>query len=248
MVSAGGNFTCTTEKDTGRAYCWGSNSNSQLGIPSTEKNIIKTPRAIGSSSDDLKWSAISSGTFHACGIRKSDENLFCWGDNRYGQLGINSTEESTAVPTAVMPGAAFAAVAAGRDHTCGIMKNYSGGSDTAMYCWGSNADGQLGQGRAGVDIKMSNTPLYVSAVWDQVSSGDKHSCGFTPLGKSLACWGSNSDGQIGFGGPNATYPGPRPVSSINTKEEGYLSHPSLGTASSCAMTSVTKRIYCWYVT
>ncbi len=52
------------------------------------------------------------------------------GSNNYGQLGDNTTSTSSASPVQVAGGYSWAQIAAGMDHTCGLL--YSG----KAYCWG----------------------------------------------------------------------------------------------------------------
>lgn len=89
--------------------------------------------------------------------------------------------------TAVKP--RWVAISAGRDHTCGIR------SDHTLWCWGSNASGQLGTGGG-----STNVPVRVgsTADWSSVSAGDLHTCGIR-AGGSAWCWGANSSGQLGIG-------------------------------------------------
>jgi alpha-tubulin suppressor-like RCC1 family protein len=77
---------------------------------------------------------------------------YCWGDNRRGQLGNNSTVSSN-IPVAVLGGLTFAAVSAGDDHVCGVT---AGGT---AYCWGDNLRGQLGNNST---VVVSTTPVRVS--------------------------------------------------------------------------------------
>lgn len=73
---------------------------------------------------------------HTCGLSANRE-IWCWGGNEYGQLGIGNYDNMN-VPTAVTGGHKFASISAGNSHTCGIT--ISGDA----YCWGLNYDGQLG--------------------------------------------------------------------------------------------------------
>lgn len=69
---------------------------------------------------------MSVGEGHACGIRRSDGHVVCWGGDYYGQV------------SGAPPSTAFDAVAAGYDHTCGIRR-----SDGQTVCWGRDDDGQV---------------------------------------------------------------------------------------------------------
>src|SRR2546426_698553 len=90
------------------------------------------------------------------------------------------------------PGArAFAKMSAGGAHTCGVT---SGG---AAYCWGSNGDGELGDGTTA--DRLSPVPVAGDVSFAAVSAGDGgDTCG-VPAGGAAYCWGYNYFGQLGDG-------------------------------------------------
>lgn len=71
--------------------------------------------------------------------RASANQLYCWGSNRYGQLG-DGTTVFRRTPVAVAGGLRFKQVGAGTYHTCGRS------SGDVAYCWGRNDIGQVGDG------------------------------------------------------------------------------------------------------
>ena len=83
--------------------------------------------------------AISAGSFTR--VRWPSGKAYCWGYNDEGQLGNNTTTDSS-VPVAVdtsgvLAGATVTAITAGYGHTCAV-------ADGKAYCWGDNHAGQLG--------------------------------------------------------------------------------------------------------
>src|SRR5207302_1183116 len=66
---------------------------------------------------------------------------YCWGDNRFGQLGVGdgSAVPRTPLPVAVAGTLSFRAVSAGDSHSCGVT------TGNTAYCWGENT-GPLGDG------------------------------------------------------------------------------------------------------
>src|ERR1044072_8371774 len=139
---------------------------------------------------------ISAGTSHTCQVNE-DGTVRCWGRNTFGQLGNGiTTTDPTRVPVLVSGLTTAVAVAAGTSHTCALL---TGGS---VRCWGSNADGQVGDGTSGVNrltpatvITTSNTALTNAVA---IVAGTTRTCAIL-AGGTVVCWGGNDSGQLGIG-------------------------------------------------
>src|SRR6266487_5436855 len=84
-----------------------------------------------------------------------------------------------------------ASIAAGGDTGCAIT------TTGAAYCWGSNDDGEIGNGTR----KDQYSPVAVSGLAIGVASispGIDHTCAVTTL-SGVKCWGNNLYGQVGDG-------------------------------------------------
>jgi alpha-tubulin suppressor-like RCC1 family protein len=171
-----------------RAYCWGDNAKGQLGDGTTTRRSAPVLVQGG-----IKWSRISAGLFHTCGVNDIGV-AYCWGDGSFGALGNGGTGNKL-VPTPVSTAIAFWNVDAGSNFTCGSHRALP----SAFYCWGYNGDGQLGVG--------NNTTLYKpgaavvgGAKWANLAVGYSHACGTTwqtSTAPFLYCWGRNNHGQLG---------------------------------------------------
>ncbi|MBP9206528.1 MAG: hypothetical protein KBG28_21320 [Kofleriaceae bacterium] len=123
----------------------------------------------------------------ACAI-DVDGGLWCWGDNRSGQLGLGDLEPRHR-PVEVDAGPGWTAVDLGNTHGCGVRAGQ-------LLCWGSNRDGQVGvPGQASYATPTPVAP--VGADWTAVALGDDHTCGLA--GGALYCWGGNQAGELGTG-------------------------------------------------
>lgn len=138
---------------------------------------------------------LAAGGNHFCATT-TEGNAVCWGDNSDGQLGNDSTHDS-ATPGLVALVNHATVVAGGYAHTCAAF-----GDTATLYCWGSNASGQLGTTAvvdhseipAAVDGPYAeNVPLH--KVTD-VALGTDHSCAVHDDGV-LDCWGLGTDGRLG---------------------------------------------------
>jgi alpha-tubulin suppressor-like RCC1 family protein len=114
-------------------------------------------------SEAKTFSQISAGGSHTCGIT-TDGVAYCWGLDRWGQLGDGESNQNKqspeAVDTAPITGTkTFSQISAGEDHTCCTTTVHE------PYCWGSDGKGKLGN---------SGSPnYYTSPVAVDVSSRRK---------------------------------------------------------------------------
>lgn len=134
LTAVGYEHACAL-RGAGELWCWGDGSDADLGLGSRTSSTV--PARVGAEAD---WSAIALGSGHSCGIRAGGE-LHCWGRNADGQVGIDTASVSDVLsPARVGSASDWVSVHAGGNFTCGVR---AGG---ALYCWGDNALGELGQG------------------------------------------------------------------------------------------------------
>ena len=96
-ISAGHRFTCAVNGG-GDVYCWGNNSNGQLGQDPATLTGTGVPTKLPT---QLTFLAVSVAFEHACALT-DDSEAYCWGANGSGQLGNGSTTDSF-TPVKVAP-------------------------------------------------------------------------------------------------------------------------------------------------
>jgi alpha-tubulin suppressor-like RCC1 family protein len=94
-MALGSTFTCGLTS-AGQAYCWGGNSNGQLGIGSTTSSA--SPVAV-SQPGGVTFTSIKAQNAGMCGLDTNGQT-WCWGRNAWGELGDGSTTQRT-TPVAV---------------------------------------------------------------------------------------------------------------------------------------------------
>jgi uncharacterized protein YjdB len=121
------------------------------------------------------------------------------------------------------------AITTGGLHSCGLTR---GG---AAYCWGGNAEGELGDATA--ENRSAPVPVSGGLRFTALSGGDSHTCGLTPGGPAY-CWGVNSSGQLGHE--------PRTNSYVPVLVSGGLNLTALsvGTLLTCGLRT-GGAAYCW---
>lgn len=187
------------------------------------------------------WQSVSVGGDHSCGL-KTTGTVFCWGSNRYFQVGVVRADTSCGstsarfncamIPVAIQQGVQFTSISAGARHTCAI--------DTSReaYCWGGNDLGQVNE----LAPLASSVPTRVqgSLGYTQISAGYSHSCAVRTDG-ALFCWGANDRGQLGNG----------VIGSVSGMQRVQINVPvasvSAGQGRSCARTTLGA-VYCWGAT
>jgi alpha-tubulin suppressor-like RCC1 family protein len=225
-VEMGGSTACTITL-AGGVKCWGRNFDGQLGDGSTQHR---------SSPVDVKGLPggvvqIGVGDGHACAVTSSGQ-VWCWGDNEFGQLGDGATSDRH-LPVAVtaLPEKAVS-ISLGRRNTCVVT--VSGG----VLCWGENEYAQDGDGTT----TLRTIPVSVNGLAEKVrvvSIRLIHTCVLTESG-SVECWGSNYRGALGIGGTDGVEPSPMQVTGLPPE----VSAISAGDFSTCVLTA-THAALCW---
>ena len=134
---------------------------------------------------------VAIGGGHACGVTTWG-GVTCWGANTSSQLGdpsrpvLPGAQAPTSVTLGAGAGAMATAVAAGGSHACALT---AGG---AVYCWGDNGYGQLGDNTT--TRRAAPTPSRVGEVI-AIAAGSSHTCALLSAG-GVYCWGDNSAGQL----------------------------------------------------
>ena len=218
-LDSGMNQSCAIV-DNG-VQCWG-NLN-----PVT--SVINPPTPIDTLASGV--TSLSVTNLHGCAVVSGAAR--CWGDNSFGQLGDGSTSPSYTAAVAVNGLASgITQVSTGLWFSCALK------TDHTVWCWGNNANGQLGSDPA--INPTSNTPLQVTGLSTAIAitAGQDHACALTQAGAML-CWGNNGQGQLGDGGLE-------PASFTPVQVSGLTSGVSAITAGgfhTCAL--VGGGIQCW---
>ena len=193
-INAGiGEHACAV-LSTGGVQCWGEGDYGECGDNAMNFQNLSPVDVKTSSTTNLAGAThVVLGYTHSCAI-VSNGDVYCWGDDTYGELGDGQTnaQSSVAIKATVVSGAT--ALALGGDgftygHTCAIV---AGG---AVKCWGSNDFGQLGDGTT-TSSTTAVTPISSGAI--AIAAGSAHTCAMKS-DFSVWCWGYNFDGQLGIG-------------------------------------------------
>jgi len=187
QLTAGHDHTCAIAGGT--IECWGQGDYGQLGDGAATPRSSPTPvSAVWGNATALQAAA---GSWHTCALL-SDASVWCWGEGDHGELGTGDTSTVPA-PVPVIgfgPGTAKA-ITAGQDFTCAIK------TDGSVWCWGENADGQLGDGTTTQQTSPVAVTNLTGVAVEELAAGDHHAC--ARAGAAVYCWGDNAHGQLGNG-------------------------------------------------
>jgi len=222
---AGLNHTCARRED-GTIWCWGRNTQGQLGDATTTVRFDpKQVLPLGAAD----WVELSASGELTCGRRASGA-LFCWGRNDVGQLGVGDVVTPVSTPKQVGTGL-YSAVSAGANHACAVA------TSGTLWCWGRNASGELGLGNA-VGPALTPTQVGTDTDWLRPALGQGLSTCAIKQNGDLYCWGVGSYGQLGRGN-FTSFNKPQKVSSVTP-----WAAAALGNEHACGLGN-DGRLSCW---
>jgi alpha-tubulin suppressor-like RCC1 family protein len=227
-IDAGIYHTCLLV-DGGSVRCWGNNAYGQIGDGSDVASNRTTPTTVVNLTGAID---VTAGGFHSCALIQ-DGTVACWGADDYGQRGDGPTsQEPSFVPTRVVGIERAVDVDAGDHFTCALVE------DGHIWCWGLDAEGQLGENIHPGETQMA--PVEVAGIDNAISitTGGKHACARLSDGR-VQCWGYNFWGQLGIGKVDLTRSTPDDVISLDSVRRVEASNHD-----TCAILT-DKSLSCW---
>ncbi|MEP9391565.1 hypothetical protein ABLE94_04780 [Gordonia sp. VNK1] len=171
-VAPGAPMTCAVSK--GQVYCWGQDI--------VTGDVRRTPVVVDGISN---VSSVSAG-LTSCAVRRAE--VWCWGNNSYGNAGNGKIGGSVPDPTKVVGLDNVASVSTAVGSACAITRAQE------LYCWGLNANGQVGDGTQ----ENRATPVKITGLRSvtSVSLSPQNTCAVAE--STVYCWGF-STGQYPAG-------------------------------------------------
>ncbi|XP_059644769.1 ultraviolet-B receptor UVR8 [Cornus florida] len=214
-IAAGEAHTIALTGD-GSVYSWGRGRMGRLGTGSEHDQLFPVPIEFDSSSErgKLRVTEIAAGGYHSLALT-DDGSVWCWGDNVYGQLGLDgghslvpvllesflevgSSDSSTDEPE--MKSKAPLKVSSVK---AGGMMSLAIDNLGALWMWGNcpQRNSSSEDGLAPMPVLNLHGHTVV-----KVACGNEHvvalvTAGETYKGGDLVCysWGNNNHGQLGLG-------------------------------------------------
>jgi YD repeat-containing protein len=198
-IAAGLGFSLAVKSD-GTVMSWGKNTEGELGAPSSNTCLSTQPCSTTpiQVTGLVGVSTIAAGEYHALAVKR-DGSVWGWGYNAFGEVGDGTTIQRNTPVQVIGPG--------GSGSLGGITSVSAGGSfstarksDSTVWSWGVNLNGQLGDGTT----TNRSTPVQVIGPGrvgflgsiTSTSSGGQHVLALKNDG-TIWSWGENSNGALG---------------------------------------------------
>jgi alpha-tubulin suppressor-like RCC1 family protein len=202
---AAGNSRSVAINYSGFMLAWGLNSASQLG-DGTSINRSSPVVTDSAAANVYRYINLSADWFGTAAIRE-DGTLYVWGTNNLGNLGDGTTVGKTlpTVQNAVTQLSSPVQIGSASNYTqISAGNSFYGAIDStgALYTWGINTSGQLGQATPANNTRLIPSRLRDAlsndntSSWTLVSAGNNHALAITVDGKLFA-WGNNASSQLG---------------------------------------------------
>jgi len=199
QIAVGGFHACAINEQR-YCFCWGWNGHGQVGLDpaNNPQNIDKQTTPVLLQGREMFYKEVSLGYKHSC-IIDVDDDLFCWGQNQYYEIGRFVDENADNDNDIKVYALWFikekiSKISLGDEQTCAI--NNTG----HVFCWGQNNYINTLPLQSLNFSRTDYSPISIQELSDitDISLGDLHTCA-TNLTGSVFCWGKNDRGQLGIG-------------------------------------------------
>ncbi|MCB1316470.1 MAG: hypothetical protein KDK27_10980 [Leptospiraceae bacterium] len=226
-------------------HCWGRSDQGQLGYGNTNDIGDETPASAGDVNVGGTVSQVAAGSSYTCAVLETG-SVRCWGLGTFGRLGYGNTniigdDETPASAGDVNVGGIVTQISASNIHTCALLNTGS------VRCWGYGDFGRLGYANTN-NIGDDETPasagdVDVGGTVIQIASGFHHTCALLDTG-SVRCWGTGTNGQLGYGNTNHIDDDESPATAGDVNVGGTVTQITAGSNYTCALLN-TGSVRCW---
>uniref|UniRef100_A0AAV2LLI6 HECT domain-containing protein n=1 Tax=Knipowitschia caucasica TaxID=637954 RepID=A0AAV2LLI6_KNICA len=196
--------------ERGQVFSWGAGEGGQLGLGTTD-TAVPIPRLVKRLCDH-RISQVMCGNQHCIALSRDGqlftwgqntsgqlglgkgEPMFGWGKNRAGQLGLNDKQDR-AVPCHIkfLRSQKVVYISCGEEHTAALTK------DGGLFTFGDGALGQLGHGSTNNELLPRRVLELMGTEVSQIACGRHHTLAFVPSSGLVYAFGGNNFGQLGTG-------------------------------------------------
>ncbi|MBA3074037.1 MAG: hypothetical protein FP831_10600, partial [Anaerolineae bacterium] len=252
-LSAGSKHTCALDAN-GDVWCWGENADGQLGSGTIENSSVPT-KVTGL---PAKVQMVTGGNNFTCSLLMNQE-VWCWGDNTYGQLNDGTLIDQSAPVKSKLSNLIYQ-MSAGHNSvlvgSLGYAEAWSNAKATQMTGTGTTVSisaNKWGDGGCAVSESTDVPGAGEVMCWGSdmvpqeinnpmpalmVSTGWAHTCGINMDG-TVSCWGANKEGELGN---NSTSDSSTPV-----LVGGIVQATDLvaGMKHTCVVEGLENTVKCW---
>ncbi|KAK7901813.1 hypothetical protein WMY93_018582 [Mugilogobius chulae] len=174
----------------GHIFSWGQNRYGQLGLGINGQSI-SSPQIV-QSLQGIPFAQITAGGAHSF-ARTFSGAVFGWGCNKFGQLGLNDTNDRC-FPALLksLRSQRVIYICCGEDHTAVLTK------EGGVFTFGAGGYGQLGHNSTNHEINPRKVFELMGNVVTQIACGRQHTLAYTPLTGKMYSFGLGGNGQLGL--------------------------------------------------
>ena len=189
QIASGGNHTAAIKND-GTLWMWGYNGGGEGGYYGQlgDNTIIDRSSPVQTICGGTDWKSVSCGEKFTAAI-KNNGTCWTWGENAYGQLGDETTENRSSPVQTIAGGNDWKQISCGDNHMIAIK------NDGTCWTWGKGSNGRLGDETTNDRSSPVQTVTY-GTDWKQVDGGQDHSAAIKNDGTCWT-WGKGSNGRLG---------------------------------------------------